>query len=69
VCVCVCVRFFPPLRAGSAGFCASLFSQVFFFWLFFQRRRVWGFVVDRFPFAEGLGVKRRDRKRICFFHV
>ncbi len=27
VCVCVCVRFFLPLRAGSAGFCASLYSQ------------------------------------------
>jgi hypothetical protein len=27
VCLCVCVRFFSPLRAGSADFCASLFSQ------------------------------------------
>ncbi len=60
--VSLCVRavFFPPWERDL---------QISVLLFLVKRRRVWGFVVDRFPFAEGLGVKRKDRKRICFFQV
>jgi hypothetical protein len=32
-----------------------------------KRRRVWGSVVDRFPFAEGLGVKRERSEEDLLF--
>lgn len=57
--MCACL-FFPPWEEDL---------QVSVLLFLVKRHRVWDFVVDRFPFAEGLGVKRKDRKRICFFQV